>query len=85
MKKCAYNIAVTGLALKFPKTHTADELWQNLTKGRDCISRRSSHPSKEGRIFAYGAVDGVYDFDSRFFDISETEALKMAQIGRAHV
>ncbi|MGO4775531.1 beta-eliminating lyase-related protein, partial [Lysobacter sp. 2RAB21] len=32
------DIAIVGMAARLPKARNADELWENLTQGRDCIS-----------------------------------------------
>jgi acyl transferase domain-containing protein/tryptophanase/acyl carrier protein len=74
------DIAIVGMAGRYPKAKNLDELWDNLTTGRDCIEeipaeryeRRLQHASFEK--YRGGFIDDVDKFDSLFFNISPREA-----------
>ncbi len=71
------DIAVIGMACKFPKSNDLDEFWKNLCEGKDCISRKGT--IKEGnKINAFGAIDRPFDFDNEFFNISNNIAEGLA-------
>ncbi|WP_460732697.1 SDR family NAD(P)-dependent oxidoreductase [Lysobacter tyrosinilyticus] len=74
------DIAIVGMAARLPKAKNADELWENLTQGRDCISEipqsrfdRRRNRDALGR-YRGGFIDDVDKFDSLFFNISPREA-----------
>ncbi len=71
------DIAVIGMAVKFPQADSADEFWNNLAAGKDCITRRKNM-NIGGRKYAFGAIASPYDFDNEFFDMSESEAATTA-------
>ena len=74
------DIAIVGMAGRYPKARNLGELWENLAQGRDCISdipadryeRRLQHGSTER--YRSGFIDDVDKFDSLFFNISPREA-----------
>src|SRR5262245_43879389 len=74
------DIAVVGMAGRYPKAKNLGELWDNLAAGRDCVEeipadryeRRLRHGSFEK--YRGGFVDDVDKFDSLFFNISPREA-----------
>jgi acyl transferase domain-containing protein/NAD(P)-dependent dehydrogenase (short-subunit alcohol dehydrogenase family)/acyl carrier protein/SAM-dependent methyltransferase len=81
------DIAIIGLAGRYPKARTVEEFWENLKSGRDCIEsipeerwdhRRYFHPDKRRRGSSYshwgGFLDGVDRFDASFFHITPREA-----------
>ncbi|HXH38620.1 MAG TPA: SDR family NAD(P)-dependent oxidoreductase [Thermoanaerobaculia bacterium] len=76
----AHNVAIVGMAGRYPKAGNVRELWENLAGGRDCIEeipaerheRRLQHGSNER--YRGGFIDGVDKFDSLFFNISPREA-----------
>ncbi len=84
------DIAVIGLAGKYPMAKNIYELWENLMQAKDCTSEvpkdrwsigeqpRPSNPTvKEGQL-RYGAFIDDYDhFDPLFFNISPAEAETM--------
>ncbi|HEU4888744.1 MAG TPA: SDR family NAD(P)-dependent oxidoreductase, partial [Thermoanaerobaculia bacterium] len=74
------DIAIVGMAGRYPKAKNLGELWQNLAQGRDCIEeipaeryeRRRRYGSS--RKYRGGFIDDVDKFDSLFFNISPREA-----------
>lgn len=81
------DIAIIGLAGRYPKARTLDEFWANLAAGRDCVTEipasRWDHggyfdpdPDAPGKTYSRwgGFLDGVDEFDPLFFNISPTEA-----------
>ena len=78
------QIAIIGLACRFPRASNPTEYWQNLIDGVDCITRfgpeereRSSvWPEIPGeRVLAQGIVDGIESFDAALFGFSDNESL----------
>lgn len=79
-------IAVTGMALRAPKTRTLDEFWDHLINGRDCITRfsadeiRANEPDLDKLlkrpefVMARGVLEDVDQFDAGFFGMSPREA-----------
>lgn len=81
------DIAIIGLAGKYPKASNVDEFWKNLSGGIDCITEIPKErwdndfyfdPDKNKKKHIYakwgGFIDGVDEFDPRFFHISPKEA-----------
>ena len=76
----AQDIAIVGMAGRYPKAKNLRELWENLAQGRDCIEdlpadryeKRLQHGST--RRYRGGFIDDVDKFDSLFFNISPREA-----------
>jgi len=74
------DVAIVGMAGRYPKAKTPSELWDNLVRGRDCIEempadryeRRLQHGSVER--YRGGFIDDIDKFDSLFFNISPREA-----------
>lgn len=74
------EIAVVGMAGRYPKAKTLQEFWDNLRQGRDCIdelpqeriARRTRNPFT--RTYRGGFLEDVDRFDSLFFNISPREA-----------
>ncbi|MFJ2773105.1 amino acid adenylation domain-containing protein [Streptomyces sp. NPDC087300] len=83
------DIAVIGLAGRFPAARTPDELWRNVVEGRNCVSEvpgdrwdvdEHYHPdSKDGRGYSKwgGWLDDVDKFDPLLFQISPSDAEEM--------
>jgi acyl transferase domain-containing protein/SAM-dependent methyltransferase len=79
------EIAVVGMAGRFPKAGSVDELWERLTGGVECISFFSDEEllaagadpaalADPSYVKAAGIVDGVELFDAAFFGYSRREA-----------
>ncbi|GAA2489946.1 SDR family NAD(P)-dependent oxidoreductase [Streptomyces longisporus] len=81
------DTAIIGLAGRYPQARDVREFWQNLAAGKDCVTeipgerwdhRRFFDPRKGAPGKSYskwgGFLDGVYDFDPQFFNISPREA-----------
>ncbi len=74
------DVAVVGIAGRYPKAKTPRELWENLARGRDCIEEipadRREWRLQHGSAARYrgGFIDDVDKFDSLFFSISPREA-----------
>ncbi|MGK8503778.1 thioester reductase domain-containing protein [Nocardia asiatica] len=86
----ADDIAVIGMAGKFPMAGSVEEFWANLVAGRDCIvevpPQRWDHreylsedPDEPGTTYARwgGFLDDVDKFDARFFGITPKDAEEM--------
>lgn len=61
------DIAIIGMAGKFPMSNGIDEFWENMVQGRDCISRRSAAETDDTIKYAYGAISDPFMFDNAFF------------------
>ncbi|WP_055550579.1 non-ribosomal peptide synthetase, partial [Streptomyces kanamyceticus] len=87
--RAAEDIAVIGLAGRFPAARTPDELWRNVVEGRNCVSEvpgdrwdvdEHYHPdSKDGRGYSKwgGWLADVDKFDPLLFQISPSDAEEM--------
>jgi polyketide synthase PksL len=84
------EIAIVGLAGRYPQAETLPEFWRNLCAGRDCITEipadRWDHslyfdpdPNKAGKSYSKwgGFIDDVDKFDPLFFSISPREAAQL--------
>ncbi|MFF0897345.1 SDR family NAD(P)-dependent oxidoreductase [Streptomyces sp. NPDC003278] len=72
------DIAIIGVAGRYPEAADLDEFWQNLRSGRDCVgevppSRWDHRQYPSGGKWG-GFLDGVDEFDPLFFHISPREA-----------
>ncbi|MCX2924138.1 SDR family NAD(P)-dependent oxidoreductase [Streptomyces sp. NEAU-W12] len=81
------DIAIIGLAGRYPQAHDVHGFWRNLADGKDCVTEIPAERWEHERHFdagrraagkAYskwgGFVDGAYEFDPLFFNISPREA-----------
>ena len=81
------EIAIIGMAVRFPQANDLEAFWDNLRQGRDCIDEipadRWDHslwfnPDKDHKGTTYskwgGFIDDVDKFDPLFFNISPREA-----------
>src|SRR5262249_46300828 len=84
------DIAIIGIAGRYPQARDLKEFWENLRKGRDCITeipperwdyRLYFDPDKNKLGTTYskwgGFLDGVDEFDPLFFNGSPREAESM--------
>src|SRR5262249_135370 len=84
------DIAIIGLAGRYPGARDLRTFWENLRQGRDCISEipasRWDHSlyfdvdkNKAGTTYSKwgGFLEGVDEFDPLFFNISPQEAERM--------
>jgi polyketide synthase PksL len=84
------DIAIVGLAGRYPQAENLEEFWVNLVHGRDCITNiprerwdnelyYNSDPSKLGTSYSKwgGFIADVDKFDPLFFNISPKEAALM--------
>ena len=74
------EIAVIGMSGRFPMSRDVDEYWQNLCSGSECISFFDDGevpdlpPDLEHFVPAGGFLDGIDEFDARFFGFSARDA-----------
>ncbi|RSZ60418.1 SDR family NAD(P)-dependent oxidoreductase [Massilia atriviolacea] len=81
------DVAIVGVAGRYPQANNLREFWQNLQSGRDCITEipdeRWDHApfytterNQPGKAYSKwgGFIDGVDQFDALFFNISPKEA-----------
>lgn len=84
------EIAIIGMAGRFPKASNVDEYWDNLRKGRDCVEEIPEirfhiddfydfDIKKKNKTYCrwMGTVPNADLFDEKFFNISPAEALLM--------
>ena len=81
------DIAIIGVAGRYPQAGNLEEFWANLSQGRDSITEipaerwdyrlyYDADRSKPGKTYGKwgGFIEGVDCFDPRFFNISPREA-----------
>jgi len=74
-KQNGLEIAVIGIAGKFPGSKTIDDFWKNLTKGVELISPFNKNSSNGDNITRVGSVlEDVDQFDAAFFGFNPREA-----------
>ncbi len=73
------EIAIIGVAGRFPRANHIHAFYQNLRHGRDCVQkiderrlRNTSIP--EGNYQLMGYLDDIDQFDYKFFNLSKAEA-----------
>lgn len=65
-------LAVIGMAGRFPGAPDLRAFWDNLTRGRDSITR---YPANPDYVPALGVLEGADEFDAAFFGYPPREAL----------
>ncbi|MFF3744349.1 SDR family NAD(P)-dependent oxidoreductase [Streptomyces kronopolitis] len=77
------RVAIVGVAGRYPRAEDLDAFWENLRSGRDCVSQvpadRWDHrapAAADGRPVSRwgGFLEGIDEFDPRFFQMSLREA-----------
>lgn len=81
------EIAIIGLAGKYPGSDDVSEFWNNLKSGKDCITEipesrwdlndyYDENKNTQGKAYSKwgGFINGVDEFDPLFFNISPREA-----------
>jgi acyl transferase domain-containing protein/NAD(P)-dependent dehydrogenase (short-subunit alcohol dehydrogenase family)/acyl carrier protein/ubiquinone/menaquinone biosynthesis C-methylase UbiE len=71
------DIAVVGLACRFPGADTPDEYWKLLAEGRTAIRAVPRERWGYENQFYAGLLDGINRFDAKFFLIPENDVRAM--------
>lgn len=77
------DIAIVGLAGRYPQADSASELWENIRRGRNCTAPYPADRwwvswDEEGRRRPWGGfLDDVASFDAEYFGIPADEAAAM--------
>lgn len=71
------DVAVIGMAGRFPGASSVEEFWENLLQGRESVSVLTEQldTAEPGHVPAYGVLAGADEFDAEFFGYSPEEAL----------
>src|SRR3982751_1144558 len=82
--RASTDIAIIGMAGRFPKARNVEEFWRRLCAGEDCITFFSDEkPDEAGKavtngnsnyVGARGILDEADLFDAAFFDVKPKEA-----------
>lgn len=80
------DIAVVGLACRFPKSESVEEFWNSLCEGRFCVTDLSSRQARF-RFFQSlprqgGFLSEIDLFDPDFFSIPSQEAIEIDPLTR---
>lgn len=67
------QVAIVGMACRFPGADTPEEFWSNLREGRESIQRRPNAVDKS-RVFASGVLSDVDMFDAAYFGLTTEQA-----------
>jgi acyl transferase domain-containing protein/acyl carrier protein len=83
----AWDIAIIGLAGRYPQSYDVEAFWENIRDGKDCVTEipkerwdwqdfYSEDRTKAGHIYSKwgGFIEDVDRFDPLFFNISPREA-----------
>lgn len=76
------EVAVIGMAGRFPGASDVDTFWDNLLDGRSALEPASTEDSGDDErpaafVGVHGTLSGVDEFDHAFFGISPAEARRM--------
>jgi 3-oxoacyl-(acyl-carrier-protein) synthase/NADP-dependent 3-hydroxy acid dehydrogenase YdfG len=79
---CQQDVAIIGMAGRFPGARNVDEFLQNLRSGKDCTSDVPKIRIQETGIpdldyYVGGYLDDIDKFDHELFGISKAEAINM--------
>lgn len=75
MTEGSLDIAVIGLACRFPGAQTIQHFWDNLVSGRCSIETKMTNAVASGeRVEAFAGLTDIDKFDADFFGISPREA-----------
>ena len=83
-----YDIAIVGMALKFPGANTLEEYWDLISNGRETITffsddelkKNGVSPNKlqdKNYVKAAPILDDIAMFDDKFFNYSPSEVIAM--------
>ncbi len=77
----SHDIAIVGMAGRYPKADNLAQLWDNLLGGADCVEaipeHRLAQRARNAKRYRGGFIDGVDCFDAAFFGISARDAAIM--------
>lgn len=80
------RIAIVGYACRFPGSESADSFWETMSSGKsalsevddgrwsNCAGNVEDESQNQAYTSAAGLLDGIDQFDARFFGISAVEA-----------
>lgn len=78
------DIAIIGMAVRFPEANTIPEFYDNLVSAKDCVTEvsakrfcDSTFTMTEEQFQVMGLLDQIDRFDHRFFNITYREAYQM--------
>ena len=69
-----FDVAIIGMAGRFPMANDVSQYWENLINSKDCITR---NPEKNTSTYisAYGIMPNKEYFDADFFEYNNKDAL----------
>ncbi|MGE0491108.1 MAG: amino acid adenylation domain-containing protein [Vulcanimicrobiota bacterium] len=67
------ELAITGLALRFPGANSCRQFWDLLRHGREGISRFAPRPDQPDYVPARGVLGGLEHFERQLFGLSASE------------
>ncbi len=73
----ANDLAVIGLACRFPGAATPEQFWDNLRAGRVLLGEPPADRGNWGPGMRGGYLADVWDFDAGFFGLNEEEVRQM--------
>ncbi|HEU5473424.1 MAG TPA: beta-ketoacyl synthase N-terminal-like domain-containing protein [Actinophytocola sp.] len=71
------DIAIVGMAGRFPGADDVSEYWSNILAGRVTVTELDSRLDDPAYVPARGVLDGADEFDAEFFGITPAEAAIM--------
>lgn len=78
------DVAVIGISCRSAGANNPADFWDFISQGRECVDKISNpdwisfiEQNGEQKQYRYGAIDGIDEFDSLFFQISPIEAGSM--------